>query len=380
MRRPHTLLAALLLAAGTAAAQDYGQAATLKIWDNTTAPHSNGIATPEREPEPNRIADVSQAVLYIFPADPAKATGQAVVICPGGGYVKLCIDYEGYDMAKWFAANGITAAVLKYRMPNGHPEVPLEDVEQALRIMMGLEAGATGFTAGKVGIVGSSAGGHLAASASTLAETKPAFSILFYPVITAEKGKGHQGSFNALLGGSRNAESDTWYSLQNRVTAQTPPTLLLLSDDDKVVPPVNSTLYYNALKEHGVKASMHIYPTGGHGWATGNAGLAEKAERSIESSFRAPAATRPARLRGCRDTTGHKPQKRREGTRGSRSAGSRTGVRPTGSFPPGVGLACGAIISPRRSVTPFFQTTHCRLTIIAYLCRQNKDLWQTTAF
>lgn len=214
MRRPHTLLAALLLAAGTAAAQDYGQAATLKIWDNTTAPHSNGIATPEREPEPNRIADVSQAVLYIFPADPAKATGQAVVICPGGGYVKLCIDYEGYDMAKWFAANGITAAVLKYRMPNGHPEVPLEDVEQALRIMMGLEAGATGFTAGKVGIVGSSAGGHLAASASTLAETKPAFSILFYPVITAEKGKGHQGSFNALLGGSRNAESDTWYSLQ----------------------------------------------------------------------------------------------------------------------------------------------------------------------
>ena len=217
MRRPHTLLAALLLAAGTAAAQDYGQAATLKIWDNTTAPHSNGIATPEREPEPNRIADVSQAVLYIFPADPAKATGQAVVICPGGGYVKLCIDYEGYDMAKWFAANGITAAVLKYRMPNGHPEVPLEDVEQALRIMMGLEAGATGFTASKVGIVGSSAGGHLPASASTLAETKPAFSILFYPVITAEKGKGHQGSFNAL-------------------------------------------------KEHGVKASMHIYPTGGHGW------------------------------------------------------------------------------------------------------------------
>ena len=168
-------------------------------------------------------------------------------------------------MDKWFAANGITAAVLKYRMPNGHPEVPLEDVEQALRIMMGLEAGATGFTAGKVGIVGSSAGGHLAASASTLAETKPAFSILLYPVITAEKGKGHQGSFNALLGGSRNAESDTWYSLQNRVTAQTPPTLLLLSDDDKVVPPVNGILYYNALKEHGVKASMHIYPTGGHG-------------------------------------------------------------------------------------------------------------------
>lgn len=277
-------------------------------------------------------------------------------------------------------------------MPNGHPEVPLEDVEQALRIMMGLEAGATGFTAGKVGIVGSSAGGHLAASASTLAETKPAFSILFYPVITAEKGKGHQGSFNALLGGSRNAESDTWYSLQNRVTAQTPPTLLLLSDDDKVVPPVNGILYYNALKEHGVKASMHIYPTGGHGWGIRDRFKYKEQwqqatldwlkelndDRNTASVLlRQPG---PARLRGCRDTTGHKPQKRREGTRGSRASGSRTGVRPTGSFPPGVGLACGAIISPRRGAAPFFQTAHCRLTIIAYLCRQNKDLWQTTAF
>lgn len=193
MKRIATALTALLLMAGTATAQDYGQARTLKIWDNKTAPHGNGIATPEREPEKNRLTDVSEAVLYIFPAAPEKATGQAVVICPGGGYVKLCIDYEGYEMAQWFAEHGITAAVLKYRMPNGHPEVPLEDVEQALRIMMGLEAGATGFTADKVGIVGSSAGGHLAASASTLARTKPAFSILFYPVITAEKARRTKG-------------------------------------------------------------------------------------------------------------------------------------------------------------------------------------------
>lgn len=265
MQRTLATLTALLLMAGAATAQDYGQAQTLKIWDNAAAPHNNGIATPEREPEKNRLFDVSEAALYIFPAAPEKATGQAVVICPGGGYVKLCIDYEGYEMAQWFAGHGITAAVLKYRMPNGHPEVPLEDVEQAIRIMKGLEPGSK-FTADKVGIVGSSAGGHLAASASTLARTKPAFSILFYPVITAEKGKGHQGSFNALLGDKRSAETDTWYSLQNRVTKETPPTLLLLSDDDRVVPAVNSTLYYNALKDNGVKASMHIYPTGGHGW------------------------------------------------------------------------------------------------------------------
>ena len=266
MKRIATTLTALLLMAGTATAQDYGQARTLKIWDNKTAPHGNGIATPEREPEKNRLTDVSEAVLYIFPAAPEKATGQAVVICPGGGYVKLCIDYEGYEMAQWFAEHGITAAVLKYRMPNGHPEVPLEDVEQALRIMMGLEAGATGFTADKVGIVGSSAGGHLAASASTLARTKPAFSILFYPVITAVQGKRHQGSFINLLSEQRTPEQDAAYSLESRVTADTPPAILLLSDDDKTVPPVNSTLYYNALKAHGIEASMHIYPSGGHGW------------------------------------------------------------------------------------------------------------------
>lgn len=260
----------LLLAASISRAQDYGQVYTLKIWDNASAPHDNGISTPEREPEKNRLYDVSEAVLYLFPAEKDNATGQAVVICPGGGYLKLCIDYEGYDMASWFAANGITAAVLKYRMPNGHPQVPLEDAEQALRIVMGLEAGATGYTAEKVGIVGSSAGGHLAAAVSTLGKIKPAFSILFYPVITAERGKGHQGSFDELLGAGRNAETDAFYSLQNRVTEATPPALLLLSDDDRTVPPVNSILYYNALKAHGVKASMHIYPSGGHGWGIRN--------------------------------------------------------------------------------------------------------------
>lgn len=254
------------LFAMTVTAQHYGQSHTYKIWDNATAPHSNGITMPEREDEPNRVSNTSEAVLYIFDADTTKATGQAVVICPGGGYSRLAMDHEGYEAAKWFAKNGITAAVLKYRLPNGHPEVPLEDVEMAVRIMGGLEAGATGFTPEKVGVVGFSAGGHLAAMVSTMATTKPAFAILFYPVITAEQGKAHEGSFDALLGEGRNAGTDACYSLQNRVTAETPPTLLLFSDDDKIVPPANSTLYYNALKDSVVKASMHIYPSGGHGW------------------------------------------------------------------------------------------------------------------
>ncbi len=266
MTRLTILLITLFMSIQASAQKDYGQAATIKIWDNTTAPHSNGITTPETETEPDRIANTSEAVLYLFAPDTAKATGQAVVICPGGGYQKLCMDYEGIDMAKWFAANGITAAVLKYRMPNGEPLAPQEDAERALRIMAGLETGATGYTADKVGIVGSSAGGHLAAMASTIPAFKPAFAILFYPVITAEMGQGHQGSFESLLGDKRSAETDAFYSLQNRVTDQTPPTLLLLSDDDTTVPPINSVLYYQALKAHGVKASMYIYPSGGHGW------------------------------------------------------------------------------------------------------------------
>ena len=286
----------------TASAQDYGQTATLKIWDNTTAPHSNGITTPETEKEPNRVRITSEATLYIFPADKAKTTGQAVVICPGGGYGMLAMDHEGYEMAKWFAANGITGAVLKYRMPNHHPEVPLEDAVQALRIMAGPERGGTGRTGGKQGAVGALAGrrptggapprGGLRTTASgpflpvatggvgeasqggathramaaAIGSFKPAFSVLFYPVITAVQGKRHQGSFINLLSEQRTPEQDAAYSLESRVTADTPPAILLLSDDDKTVPPVNSTLYYNALKAHGIEASMHISPSGGHGW------------------------------------------------------------------------------------------------------------------
>ncbi len=262
------LLLLLPFLTDTLAAQprDYGQALAVAIWDNATAPHSNGIATPETAPAPGRIGNTSEAELFIYPAEPAKNTGLAVVICPGGGYTRLAMEHEGHAVAEWLAANGITAAVLKYRMPAGHPEVPLEDAEQALRIMKGTVPGAGRYAAERVGIVGFSAGGHLAAMTSNLAKTKPAFALLFYPVITARKGSAHEGSFDNLLGRDRNAESETRYSLENCVTPSTPPTLLLLSDDDRAVPPVNSTLYYNALKQHGVKASMHIYPVGGHGW------------------------------------------------------------------------------------------------------------------
>ena len=252
----------------TASAQDYGQTATLKIWDNTTAPHSNGITTPETEKEPNRVRNTSEATLYIFPADKAKTTGQAVVICPGGGYGMLAMDHEGYEMAKWFAANGITGAVLKYRMPNHHPEVPLEDAVQALRIMAGLEAGATGYTADKVGIVGSSAGGHLASTLLTHfdAATRPDFGVLFYPVITFADSLTHRGSVRGLAGENLTSQLRNYYSNEKQVTAQTPPVLLLQSDDDRTVPPQNSIMFYEALKSWQIPAALYTFPSGGHGW------------------------------------------------------------------------------------------------------------------
>ncbi len=260
------LLATACGGASAANAQESTQVFSLKIWDNSTAPHSNGIATPETAPAPGRIGNTSEAELFVYPAVPAKHTGLAVVICPGGGYTRLAMEHEGHAVAEWLAANGITAAVLKYRMPAGHPEVPLEDAEQALRIMKGTEAGAGQHAAPKVGIIGFSAGGHLAAMTSTMAETKPDFAILFYPVITAVRAPAHGGTFKNLLGTGRNAASEARYSLENRVNDATPPTLLLLSDDDRSVPPVNSTCYYEALKRHGIEGSIHLYPTGGHGW------------------------------------------------------------------------------------------------------------------
>lgn len=338
MKRIATTLTALLLMAGTATAQDYGQARTLKIWDNKTAPHGNGIATPEREPEKNRLTDVSEAVLYIFPAAPEKATGQAVVICPGGGYVKLCIDYEGYEMAQWFAEHGITAAVLKYRMPNGHPEVPLEDVEQALRIMMGLEAGATGFTADKVGIVGSSAGGHLAASASTLARTKPAFSILFYPVITAEKGKAHQGSFNALLGDQAQC-GDRHMVLAPEPREQRNPAHPAAAFGRRPRRP--------ARKQHA---------------------LLQRAEGQRRQGLY-------AHLPDGRPRLGHPQEFQIQGAVAADRARLATGNRQIAAARP-----AKRVFRHADALSPFFRMAHCRFPIIAYLCAQNEHLWQTTPF
>lgn len=264
MKHLFTLL--LALAALPLMAQDYGQDRTIKIWDNATAPHSNGITAPEAIKN-DIIINTTETVLYIFEADKAKATGEAILVCPGGGYSCVCIEWEGYKVAKWLAEQGITAGVLKYRLPNGNPAVPLEDTVEALRTLRKL-AGELGYDPAKVGMMGGSAGGHLTGYTSNFApiDERPAFAIMFYPVITSEEGYCHKGSFDYLLGKNSTERERAYYSLETRVTKHTPPTLILTSDTDTTVPTVSSTRYYNALKKHGVPASLHIYPGGYHGF------------------------------------------------------------------------------------------------------------------
>lgn len=256
---------AILGASACGCAQNYGQDITLKLWDNTSAPHSNQITEPEREVAPHRPAFTSEATLFLFRADPEKSTGQALLLCPGGGYQRLAMDHEGFEMAQWFASQGVTVGVLKYRMPNGHPEVPLEDAEEGLRTLRRL-ASEWGYDPEQVGIAGCSAGGHLAAMCSTMGSVRPAFAILFYPVITGEEGYSHRGSFDNLLGSDRSDALSRRYWLEERVDSITPPTLLFHSEDDHSVPPVNSLRYHNALKQQGISTARHTFPTGGHGW------------------------------------------------------------------------------------------------------------------
>ena len=137
----------------------------VRLWDNTTAPHSNHLQGKEKEEGGGRFSNTVEARLYIYEAAAERATGQSIVICPGGGYWLVALGHEGHDFGRWFAENGITAAVLMYRMPNHHPEVPLEDAAEALRYMKEEYAPSRGIRS--IGIMGFSAGGHLAAATTS---------------------------------------------------------------------------------------------------------------------------------------------------------------------------------------------------------------------
>ena len=206
--------------------------------------------------------EYTEATLTIYPAK--KPNGQAIIACPGGGYAGVATTHEGHDMATWFNTQGITYAVLHYRMPYGKHEIPLSDAHQAIRYM---RKNAVQFGFNQLGIMGSSAGGHLASTAATHfdAETRPDFQILFYPVVTMTEYT-HQGSKDNLLGKNPSEELVKLYSNELQVTEQTPPAFIMHSSDDTVVPVQNTLDYYLSLCKHGVPASVHFYPIGGHGW------------------------------------------------------------------------------------------------------------------
>jgi acetyl esterase/lipase len=179
----------------------------------------------------------------------------------------LAIEHEGHQLAAWLNEQGYAGIVLKYRLPNKkYKTIPLEDVQNTFRYV---RSHAEEWNIDQVGIAGSSAGGHLAAMASTRYKdhiTRPDFTILFYPVITSDKDFRHGGSFINLLGEYLSATDLYVYSPEKQVNAITPPAILLLSDDDTGVLPENSILYYQALKRNNIPAAMYIFPTGGHGW------------------------------------------------------------------------------------------------------------------
>ncbi len=231
------------------------------------APDSNGLTKADEILADGRLTNGSEADYYLFLPDKAKATGQAVVVLPGGGYALVAYDHEGLQVARWLNAHGIAAIVVRYRMPNKHHEIPLRDVHQAIRTVRS-NAAKWNIDPNDVGIMGFSAGGHLASTAATKfdAATRPDFAVLFYPVITLGPPSAHTGSRTNLIGTDASPEMIRRYSSEQQVSNRTPRTFLALSDDDKTVPPVNSTLFYDALKAYGIPAELHIYPTGGHGW------------------------------------------------------------------------------------------------------------------
>lgn len=267
------------------AAQDI----TLKLWPAGKMPNYKPSTEKEKWDSTDivRISKVQDPDIAIYLPSKKTATGQAVVICPGGSYTILAYNWEGSDPARWLAAKGIAAIVLKYRLPdkasNINPSLsPLLDAKRAIR-MVRFYAAKWNIKKDRIGIMGFSAGGHLASSAGTHFDygdpsssdsierisSRPDFMVLVYPVITMFKPVMHTGSRNRLIGEGAYPDVAKLYSSELQVTDQTPPTFLVHAMDDKTVPVENSIMMFQALREHNVPSEMHIFPKGGHGFGLG---------------------------------------------------------------------------------------------------------------
>ncbi len=247
-------------------------------------PNSKPAANEEKSEITNGIliiSKISVPTLSIFLPPAQKANGTAVLICPGGGYSIVAAGHEGKDVAKKFNEMGVAAFVLKYRIPNTatmvKPEIgPLQDAQQAMKI---IREGAKGYhiDPAKIGIMGFSAGGHLASTEGTHTDDvvisnplktslRPDFMILVYPVISFSDSIAHMGSRINLIGKNPSPEKIIYYSNELQVNATTPPSFLIHASDDDAVSPLNTTAFYLALIQHKVPAEMHIYESGGHGF------------------------------------------------------------------------------------------------------------------
>ena len=251
--RTKTLLfaAALMMASATSAFAQ--RPITINLWPS--------------EPTVASTDDKDTAQVQVFLPREKMATGRAVVICPGGGYQTLAMDSEGRDWATFFNNMGIAAIVLKYRMPNGNKMVPISDAEEAMKLVR-RKAAEWHIKPNEVGIMGASAGGHLASVLATKAtcDARPDFQILLYPVITMQPGLTHRGSRDRFLGTKPSKAEEREYSTDQQVTRSTPRAWIALSDDDRTVMPINGVNYYAELYRHDVPASLHVYPGGRHGW------------------------------------------------------------------------------------------------------------------
>lgn len=251
-------------------------------------PNSKAAADEEKFEDTNgiaRISKISRPTLSVYLPPQEKSTGAAVIICPGGGYWINAISHEGTDVARKFNEMGVAAFVLKYRIPNDATMInreigPLQDAQQAIR-MVRQRASEWKVKPNRIGIMGFSAGGHLASTAGTHfnnavienpggVSLRPDFLILIYPVISFQDSIGHIGSRDQLIGKKPTAEKINFYSNELQVTKNTPPTFLVHASDDKGVKSENSIVFYQNLIKNKVPAEMHLYQGGGHGFGLNN--------------------------------------------------------------------------------------------------------------
>lgn len=225
------------------------------------APVSSGLSGAELTLGPGLVGNVSVPVLYVYPS--LQPCGQAVILCPGGGFRGVAIEHEGRAFVRWFNERGITLAVLKYRLPNGRREIPGEDIRRAVYL---LKEHSGELRIRSLGVMGASIGGYVAALAALFPEAgmRPDFQILLYPVISMRDGLTHLPSRERLMGPRPSGDEIASCSLDRHVSAETPPAFIALAEDDQAVTPENSLLYYRALMKNRVPASLHIYPEGGH--------------------------------------------------------------------------------------------------------------------